>query len=101
MARLCSESSRSYPGRSAPQAACAARGVGLRPRSKGREVPPNPTVAVIATGAGLRPTSKGVDWPPDPTEIQAARIAVTHGVMGQKSAEAIVAQRLSVMGRTW
>ena len=101
MARLCSESSRSYPGRSVPQAACEAMGVGLRPRAKEREVPPNPKVAVIATGAGLRPISKGVDWPPDPTAIQAARRVVTRVVMGQKSAEAIVAQRLSVMEGTW
>ncbi len=48
MPRLCSESSRPYPGRS------VRRAVGQ------------------ATGAGLRPTPKGVDKPPDPTALPAA-----------------------------
>jgi hypothetical protein len=93
MRRLCTESSCPYPGRSARQAACAATGVGLRPTSKEVESPPNPTVVVVATGAGLRPRSKGLATPPGPTATQAARAAVTPGVMGQKSADGIVAQR--------
>jgi len=43
-----------------------------------------------ATGAGLRPRPKGLDKPPDPTTVPAARSGVIRGVIGQKSAEAIV-----------
>jgi hypothetical protein len=93
MRRLCTESPCPYSGRSAPQAVCATMGVGLRPTSKVVELPPNPTVAVLATGAGLRTTAKAVDRPPDPTATRTARLAVTPGVMGQKSADGIVAQR--------
>jgi hypothetical protein len=46
-----------------------------------------------ATGVGLRPTSKGVETPPVPTALATAPRAATSGVMGQKSAEAIVAGR--------
>ena len=90
MRRLCTESSCPYPGRSAPLAVCAARGVELRASPKGLESPSNPKVAVVAMGAGLRASAKVLELPPDPTETQAARPAVTLGVMGQKSAEAIV-----------
>jgi hypothetical protein len=72
MRRLCTESSCPYPGRSAPQAVRAARGVGLRPTSKVVESPPNPTTAVVATGAGLRATAKAVEQPPDPTMTPSA-----------------------------
>jgi hypothetical protein len=67
MRRLCAESSRSYPGRSASQAARVSMEVELRARSKGLELPPDPTVT------------------------RAARWAATSSVMRQKSAEAIVA----------
>jgi len=42
-------------------------------------------------GAGLRAGAKALESPPDPTVTRAARLAVTLGVMGQKSAEVIVA----------
>lgn len=42
-------------------------------------------------GAGLRASAKVLETPPDPTVTRAARLAATWGVMGQKSAEAIVA----------
>ena len=93
MRRLCTDSSCSYSGRSARHAVCAAKGVGLRAILKGMELPPNPKVAVVATGAGLRPRPKGLVTPPDPTVTQAARPVATPGVMGQKSADGIVAQR--------
>ena len=93
MRRLCTESSCSYSGRSARHAVCAATGVGLRPISKGMELPPNPTVAVVATGAGLRPRPKCLAMPPDPTVARTARPAATLGVMGQKSADGVVAKR--------
>ena len=52
MLRLCSESSRSYPGRSVRLAAGQATGAGLRPRLKGLELPPDPTALPTApTGA--------------------------------------------------
>jgi hypothetical protein len=70
MPRLCSESSRPYPGRSARNA-----------------VSP-------AMGAGLRPRPKDLDWPPDPKAERAAPLGAIPEVIGQKSAEAIVAQRL-------
>ena len=66
-------------------------GVGLRPTPKVVERPPNPKVAVVARGAGLRATAKAVERPPDPTATRTARPAVTLGVMGQKSADGIVA----------
>jgi hypothetical protein len=93
MRRLCTDSSCPYPGRSAPHAVCAAMGVGQRPISKGMERPPNPKVAVVARGAGLRSTAKAVERPPDPTVTRTARPAATLGVMGQKSADGVVAQR--------
>ena len=96
--RWCTDSSCPYPGRSARQAACAAMGVGLRHTSKAVESPPNPTVVVVVRRAGLRPRSKGLAKPPDPTATQAAHPpevskGATPGVMGQKSADGIVAQR--------
>jgi len=94
MRRLCTESSCSYSGRSASQAVCAAMGVGLRTILKGMELPPNPKVAVVARGAGLRAMAKAVELPPDPTVTRTAHLAATLGVMGQKSADGIVAQRL-------
>jgi len=104
MRRLCTESSCSYPGRSVPRAVRAAMGVELRPRPKGRESPSNPKVAVVAMGAGLRAGAKALEMPPDPTVTRAARLAATPGVMGQKSAEAIVAvlpwKGEAVKGRT-
>jgi hypothetical protein len=70
MLRLCSESSCSYPGRSVQHA------------------------AIIAMGVGLRAISKGVELPPNPKVMKAALYGATHRVIGQKSAEAIVAQCL-------
>jgi hypothetical protein len=70
MLRLCSDSSRPYPGRSARNAAKA------------------------ATGAGLRPRPKDLEQPPDPTSILAALLGAIPAAIGQKSAAAIVAQRL-------
>ena len=93
MRRLCTDSSCSYSGRSARHAVRAATGVGLRPTSKGVESPPNPKVAVVAMGAGLRPIVKTVERPPDPTATRTARLAETQGVIGQKSADGIVAKR--------
>jgi hypothetical protein len=69
MPRLCSNSSRPYPGRSARDA-----------------VGP-------AMGAGLRPRPKGLDWPPDPKAEWAAPLGAISKVIGQKSAEAIVCAR--------
>jgi len=91
MRRLCTESSCPYPGRSVSLAVCFAMGVELRASPEGLELPSNPKVAVVATGAGLRASAKARELPPDPKVTRAARLAVTHGVMGQKSAEAIVA----------
>jgi hypothetical protein len=68
MLRLCSKSSCSYPGRSVQHA------------------------AIIAMGVGLRAISKGVELPPNPTAIKAAHHVATYDVIGQKSAEAIVAK---------
>jgi len=45
-------------------------------------------------GVGLRAISKGVEVPPNPTVIKAAHHVATYDVIGQKSAEAIVAQCL-------
>jgi hypothetical protein len=91
MRRLCTESSRSYPGRSVPRAVRVPMGVELRPSLKGLEMPSNPKGAVVAKGAGLRASAKALESPPDPTATRAARRAATLGVTGQKSAEAIVA----------
>jgi len=66
-------------------------GVELRAGPKGLESPSNPTEVVVAMGAGLRAGAKALESPPDPTVTRAARLAVTLGVMGQKSAEVIVA----------
>ena len=93
MRRLCTESSCSYPGRSVSRAVRVSRGVELRASPKGLEWPSNPTGAVVARGAGLRASAKALGLPPDPTVTRAARLAVTLGVMGQKSAEGIVAKR--------
>jgi hypothetical protein len=68
MPRLCSHSSRPYPWRSARNA-----------------VDP-------AMGAGLRPRPKDLDWPPDPKAGRTAPLGAIPVVIGQKSAEAIVAQ---------
>ena len=70
MPRLCSDSSRPYPGRSA--------GVAVS----------------VAMGVGLRPTVKAVEQPPNPKATDTAQCLATGIVIGQKSAEAIVAQRL-------
>ncbi len=79
-------------------------GVELRASPKGLESPSNPKGPVVAMGAGLRATAKVLELPPDPKATRAARLAVTPGVMGQKSAEAIVAIALrrgvTVKGRT-
>ena len=93
MRRLCTESSRSYPGRSVSLAVRVPRGVELRPRPKGRELPSNPKGAVVARGDGLRSRAKALESPPDPTVTWAARLAATLGVMGQKSADGVVAKR--------
>jgi len=92
MRRLCTDSSCSYSGRSARHAVRAATGVGLRPTSKGVELPPNPKVAVVAMGAGLRSIAKAVETPPDPTVTRTARPVVTQGVIGQKSADGVLAK---------
>ncbi len=91
MRRLCTESSCSYPGRSVSRAVRVPTGVELRAGPKGLEWPSNPKGAAVATGAGLRAGAKARGLPPDPTVTRAARVAATSGVMGQKSAEAIVA----------
>ncbi len=69
------------------------RGVALRSIPKGLESPSNPTGTVVAKGAGLRAGAKAPESPPDPTATRAACLAVTSGVMRQKSAEAIVVVR--------
>lgn len=104
MRRLCTESSRSYPGRSVLQAFRAPMGVELRPGPKGLEMPSNPNGAEVAMGAGLRASAKALEIPPDPTVTRTARMAATPGVMGQKSAEAVLAGThrtgVPVKGRT-
>ena len=67
-------------------------GVELRAGSKGPESPSNPKVAVVAMGAGLRAIAKALETPPDPNATRAAHLAVTPDVIGQKSAEGIVAK---------
>ena len=93
MRRLCTESIRSYPGRSVLHAVRTTMGVELRPNSKGLESPSNPTGVVVATGAGLRAGAKAPESPPAPTVTRTARLVATPDVMGQKSAEAIVARK--------
>ena len=44
----------------------------------------------LAMGAGLRPSSKGLEVPPDPTAASTARPRAISGVFRQKSADAIV-----------
>jgi hypothetical protein len=104
MRRLCTESSCPYPGRSVSLAVRVPMGVELRAGLKGPESPSNPKGAVVATGAGLRASAKVLESPPDPTVTRAARRAATSGVMGQKSAEAIVTAApwtgAAVKGRT-
>jgi len=78
MLRLCSESSRSYT----PQG-----GTELSPGRSARYA------VKAATGAGLRPRPKDLEQPPDPTVIVAALLGAIPEAIGQKSAEAIVAQR--------
>ena len=68
-------------------------GVELRAGPKGPESPSNPKGAVVAMGAGLRAGTKVLEAPLDPTATRTARFAVTPGVMGQKSADGIVAKR--------
>ena len=63
----------------------------MRASPKGLESPSDPKGTVVVTGAGLRANAKVLESPPDPTVTRAARLAVTSGVMGQKSAEGIVA----------
>ena len=70
MPRLCSDGSRPYPGRSARAAVSGTMGV------------------------GLRPTVKAVESPPNPKATDSAQYPATGIVIGQKSAEAIVAQCL-------
>ena len=94
MRRLCTESSCSYSGRSVQHAVCVAMGVELRPILKQMESPSNPKVAVVVMGAGLRATAKAVELPPDPATTRTARAVATPGVIGQKSAEGVVAKRL-------
>ena len=67
-------------------------GVELRAGPKGSESPSNPKGAVVAMGAGLRASVKALELPPDPTVTRTARLAVTPDVMGQKSADGIVAK---------
>ena len=71
MLRLCSDSSRALFG----------------------EIWPN-IASMAAMEVGLRPSLKGLEPPPDPKSATEARHAATRIVIGQKSAEAIVAQRL-------
>ncbi len=58
-----------------------------------------------ATGAGLRPRPKGQEHPPDPTTVLTAQTGVIRAVSEQKSAEAILGERLgnkpTLKGRTW
>jgi len=46
----------------------------------------------VARGVGLRPIVKTMEPPPDPKATDTAQYLVTGTVIGQKSAEAIVAQ---------
>ena len=93
MRRLCTESSCPYPGRSVSHAVRVPMGVELRAGPKGLESPSNPKGTEVAMGAGLRASAKVLELPPDPEVTRAARLAVTSGVMRQKSAEGIVAKR--------
>ena len=71
MARLCRDSSRSYLGSSAQ------------------------TAVWDFIRVGLRALWKRIDHPPNPAETQTARLVATLEVIGQKSAEVIVAKRSS------
>lgn len=68
-------------------------GAELMPILKGLETPSNSTGTVVARGAGLRAGAKALESPSDPTVTGAARRVATSGVMGQKSADGIVAKR--------
>ena len=57
------------------------------------EIWPN-FASMAAMEVGLRPSLKGLELPPNPKVAIEARHAATRAVIGQKSAEAIVAQRL-------
>ena len=50
--------------------------------------------SVAVMEVGLRPSLKGLEPPPNPKTASGARYTATCVVIGQKSAEAIVAQRL-------
>ena len=77
--------------KSVPRAVRFPMEVELRASPEGLESASNPTGALVAMGAGLRANSKALESPPDPKATRAARLAATSGVMGRKSAEAIVA----------
>jgi len=79
--------------KSASLAACDAMGVELRAGPRGLESPSAPGEALVVMKAGQRASAKVLESPPDPTATRAARLAVTPGVMGQKSADGIVAKR--------
>lgn len=68
-------------------------GVELRPGPEGLEAPSNLKGASLATGAGLRPSEKALERPPEPTLTWAEPLAITSGVLGQKSAEGAGAKR--------
>jgi hypothetical protein len=59
MPRLCSDSSRPYPGRSAPKAVPVATGVGLRPTAKAVELPPKPKATGTAQGLATGQSQPG------------------------------------------
>lgn len=99
MRRLCAESSCSYPGRAVSLAVRAPMGVALRASPKGLDRPSNPTGAV-ARGAGLRASAKALEISADPKATRAARLAVTPGVMGQQSAEAMVVRACGTQATT-
>ena len=67
-------------------------GVELRASAKGLELPSNPKAALDAKGVGLRASAKVLESPPSTKAAQAAHLAVTSGVMRQKSADGIVAK---------
>jgi hypothetical protein len=49
--------------------------------------------SAAAKEVGLRPSAKALEPPPNPKAATEARCAATQIVVGQKSAEAVVAQR--------
>ncbi len=73
---------------------CPCIGVELRTSPNGLDLPSNLKGTVVAKGAGLRASVKALESPPDPTVNRATPLAVTFGVMGQKSANGIVAKCL-------